>query len=663
MDFQDIQKEYLSKNGGGGSIKPSIPSKFYVFVMGGQSNNNGYGELPYNINDPMNTDPRIFQLARYTKSTTLTVDTITQVASGYGDKFDQLRGEDDDANLKIIPAVPCLDNIQNMFQAVAGNNSGGTVGFGLYLAKLILKYIPEDYGILIIPHARGGSAFTKGAIGTYDAERMYASASSQRWGIDTPLGLGLKDRILYALGLNPENKLLPIVWSQGEFDAGNTSGHYAGFKAYVDFLKEQLTSVQDQICGGTINHFRILCTSSTKWMYGMNTVDNFSTDYLYNDDACSRASIYQNYVSLMNDKDYQNYTGKQIIYVNCMFKENGMFTTTNREEGTGATTSTREIHWSTSANMFELPPIIFNAMSKYANFFGAKSGGLSIQNAINSQCQYMSDGTKNSFTLNGDMFNLGRGLIVYQDFATGATNENKATGGIALTAGSGVTIVDDPTFGKVAQFDGTSNARIIYNCGLGRSSYTKTVTFRLNPATTLSGNKNLLSATSDNNDGIIWFVDGTLNIVASYNERSKGILISPSANANWLGEVGDWQTITASYDLDTNKKYIYLNGVLVGEIDSTIATLNSVNLGAYKTVLTWDAWVAHTSIHNRCLGADEVQGLFLKSWRPTIQPATRVFKDTKKEALRLSKSGDLNKVLDYENDIPKANKVDLNDYK
>lgn len=84
-----------------------------------------------------------------------------------------------------------------------------TKGIHLPLANMICSVIPDDYGVIIVPAARGGrtlSTFTKG-------NADYNS---------------FRDRLKYALGLHEDNVLAGIVWCQGEYDAtqGTTAATY-----------------------------------------------------------------------------------------------------------------------------------------------------------------------------------------------------------------------------------------------------------------------------------------------------------------------------------------------------------------------------------------------------------------------------------------------------
>ena len=206
----------------------SINQKFVVICVAGQSNAVGYDESPIDVNflsRSMNED-RVKQLGFY---------------------------EDD--NLKVIPLGYCAQNMQDMriFQDV--NGLKGTKGIQLPLANLMLDYIPDDYGVLVLPIAYGGTGFTTNrSAGNYsedlkkptdadpNAGRGGKGTAILKWGRDTAYYKTLRDRIIYSLELNPSNLFAGIVWCQGESDAGQAQAHYTAFQQMTTSLFSELNS-------------------------------------------------------------------------------------------------------------------------------------------------------------------------------------------------------------------------------------------------------------------------------------------------------------------------------------------------------------------------------------------------------------------------------------
>ena len=94
------------------------------------------------------------------------------------DRISQLGLHDGD-NLQMIPLGPCAQNFQDMRPFGHPNNPGiGTRGIHLPLAKTLLQYIPEDYDILVIPCAYGGTGFT---IGEWNKSIWYNMETVSFW--------------------------------------------------------------------------------------------------------------------------------------------------------------------------------------------------------------------------------------------------------------------------------------------------------------------------------------------------------------------------------------------------------------------------------------------------------------------------------------------------
>lgn len=177
--------------------------KYAILVVAGQSNAVGYDESDvidessklYEVN------PRVNQLGLY--------------------------GDD---NLKIIPLTETAQNFQDMRRIEAK-------GIQLPLGNLLLNYIPEDYEIVIIPAAYGGTGFTTSAsFGQYDpvAKKPISIDKGLRWGVTSAYYETIKGRIGHLLDLNPDNYYIGTVWCQGEHDGANPSGHKTAFEAMTN---------------------------------------------------------------------------------------------------------------------------------------------------------------------------------------------------------------------------------------------------------------------------------------------------------------------------------------------------------------------------------------------------------------------------------------------
>ncbi|MBE9778770.1 sialate O-acetylesterase [Escherichia coli] len=266
------------------------PEYYYVIPLAGQSNGMAYGEglpLPQTYDRP---DSRIKQLARRS--------TVTP-------------GGDTCAYNDVIPADHCLHDVQDMSalnhpHADLSKGQYGTVGQGLHIAKKLLPYIPQNAGILLVSCCRGSSAFTTGADGSF-SEVSGASADSSRWGAGKPLYQDLLSRTRAALAKNPKNKLLAVVWMQGEADLASGSQQHNGlFTAMVQQFRTDLSPLAAQCVSGNAGTVPWICGDTT--YYWKNT---YATQY---------ETVYG---------AYKNLTAQNIFFVPFLTDENGQNTPTN----------------------------------------------------------------------------------------------------------------------------------------------------------------------------------------------------------------------------------------------------------------------------------------------------------------------------------------------
>lgn len=296
----------------GGTEKKEY-DKFVVVCIAGQSNAVGYDESP--------------------------VDTKFIYKNRDTNRIKQLGFYGND-NLKLIDLGYCAQSMQDMTaHNRAGTDTAGTKGIHLPLANLMLDYIPEDYGVLMLPISFGGTGFTSGSAGTYSSELMKPTnagagqgTTAQKWGIDTPYYNTLKDRIIYALNLNENNLFAGIVWCQGENDKSNASGHYSGFQAMTEALFSALNDA------GLSDRVPKKTWDKDIW-YNMETVA-----YWYSQGQCQQ--IWDNYKA-WNEKTYVEIPRN---------------TESNEVNGTGQTTQTYPSHFGNNAYQKVIAPRVLQKM-------------------------------------------------------------------------------------------------------------------------------------------------------------------------------------------------------------------------------------------------------------------------------------------------------------
>lgn len=265
---------------------PKTPEYYFVIPVAGQSNMMAYGEglpLPDTLDAP---HPRIKQLARRA--------TVTPggAACQYND---------------VIPLDHCPHDVQNMSginhpRADLSKGQYGTVGQALHIAKKLLPYIPEEAGILMVPCSRGGAAFTQGADGAFNAASG-ATEASARWGVGKPLYQDLLSRTKAALDKNPKNRLLAVVWMQGEFDLQAAyAQHPALFAALVKQFRTDLADHAAQMPDFKADNVPWICGDTT--YYWKNTYPT-QYDTVYGGyKTCQEPNVF--FVPFMTDENGQN---------------------------------------------------------------------------------------------------------------------------------------------------------------------------------------------------------------------------------------------------------------------------------------------------------------------------------------------------------------------
>ncbi|MHA4866085.1 sialate O-acetylesterase [Duganella sp. PWIR1] len=253
--------------------------QWYVLVIAGQSNAQGFGEAMPELDD-LQSSPRIKQLGRYRG---------VRPDGVYEDRWN-----------KIIDASHALDDVKDMrFCNLSGNTDprrSGTVGPGIFVARRLLPLLPDDAGILLLPEAHGGAGMDFGDPGSYmqeeectpqaqpgasvgrcvcnypgldDSNTQGAMAWMGTHGAASPLYRDLRDRLRHALASNPANKLLGFVWVQGESDAhaGDpyADHHGASFNTMVDRLGTDLADLRSQFLNGDWTQVPWINVLATHW--------------------------------------------------------------------------------------------------------------------------------------------------------------------------------------------------------------------------------------------------------------------------------------------------------------------------------------------------------------------------------------------------------------
>ena len=243
-------------------------------------------------------------------------------------------------NLEIIDLNWCAQAMQDLRPCNRPDtDTPGTKGIHLPLANLMLDYIPEDYGILMLSISYGGTGFSCGENGNYNSDLkkpeeagLGEGTMAFRWGADTAYYKTLRDRIIYALNLNEENVFAGVVWCQGEQDKEDAVSHYNAFQEMTGTFFRELNSA------GLGSRVPKGIWDKDIW-YNLET-----TSYWYSQGQCQQ--IWNNYKA-WNDNTYV---------------EIPRDTDTNAVNGTGQTASVRETHFGNNAYQKVIAPRVLQKM-------------------------------------------------------------------------------------------------------------------------------------------------------------------------------------------------------------------------------------------------------------------------------------------------------------
>lgn len=193
-------------------------TKYLVVAVAGQSNAVGYDEsavYPTGIHAPVDN---AFQLSYRTNG----------------------------KNLEVVPLTWSADDVEDKAKFINMSQLKGTKGIHLPLAKELGALIPSGYKLLFVNVAYSGAAFIvpRGQSTAYNSSTLSPVDMGQTlmWGVNKPYHRTLVDRIKYALDLNPANKLIGVVWCQGEADALYSDSHFTAFTQMTKAIFDELNS-------------------------------------------------------------------------------------------------------------------------------------------------------------------------------------------------------------------------------------------------------------------------------------------------------------------------------------------------------------------------------------------------------------------------------------
>lgn len=555
-------------------------AKYMVIAVGGQSNAVGLDESRVYINGIHAINPRAFQLS---------------YRNGPAD------------SLGIIPLTWFADNLS----LIGTNNTSGLKGAKSIcqpLANLILEKLSgtpySDYDIMVIPVARGATAFTTGSTSTaYDQKRLRPSPLDLtcRWGKSSPYARTMIDRVKYMLDMNTDNKLLGFVWCQGEFDSKNCVAQNKLFVEMTETIFSQLSDYGSRCAKGVID--------KDSWYV-------FTPPIFYSDWYSG------NNVAQVN-AGYKAWSPDTFVYIPLKNEY------TNAVGGNGSTSSSRTSHYGNESYTNVVAPAVIECMSDNGSLFNgqtpvrdrfkdkttvsqAQEQGGSMNDAD------ISEGLLVNLPLNGTFFEELAGWVtvdVSPDMKLVATDglfdingRKRNTNALQLTAGGGGVVLNG--MGTCESFSlsflmkrtADLNAdvqRVLTLCGEGDANYSY-IGYRSYKNGYVSGHAEFM------------FEPRALDA-----NRAK-VIAGQFIEAGKVRSERDWIHFAVTYEASTRKAELYMNGELVRErVLSTASpvSFSKLVLGEREGVTDGvNAQLSNVLLWNKVIQNATVRKLFLMSY-------------------------------------------------
>lgn len=198
--------------------------RFDVVILAGQSNAEGNGVRSKDV--PEKRIDGVYEL----------ID--ANVAYPYFDEKENAT--------KLVVTMPTEFVLREARERTDGENFRSDISETFAADYIAAGRLKAGRKILIVKAAVGGTGFALG-----------------QWGVGNPLWTRMVGMIDYALGLNPENRVVAFLWHQGEHDAFEQAwlSPEERYAFYVGKYKQQCLAVRNiygdvpVICGGFVDHW------------------------------------------------------------------------------------------------------------------------------------------------------------------------------------------------------------------------------------------------------------------------------------------------------------------------------------------------------------------------------------------------------------------------
>jgi hypothetical protein len=141
--------------------------------------------------------------------------------------------------------IPAIESLYHVGRWVDGTNGRPRVGPTMEFARQYFYTQPSNRDVLIVPAALGSTSITGNASYSWDPDNTTAAVNLFHRAIE---------KTQMALALNPNNRLVAIIWHQGESDAGaKTESQYrTKLLQIIDLLHGEFGATVPFLVGGMV---------------------------------------------------------------------------------------------------------------------------------------------------------------------------------------------------------------------------------------------------------------------------------------------------------------------------------------------------------------------------------------------------------------------------
>lgn len=117
--------------------------------------------------------------------------------------------------------IPAVDSLYHRSQWTVAGSGAPRVGPGMEFGRLLWQSQPSNRSVLLVPAAQGSTSITGDENYSWDPDNTTAATNLYNWA---------RSQVAAALALHARNKVVAIIWHQGESDAsaGATQAWYLG---------------------------------------------------------------------------------------------------------------------------------------------------------------------------------------------------------------------------------------------------------------------------------------------------------------------------------------------------------------------------------------------------------------------------------------------------